>query len=88
MGAVEEGGKVATSIVDAFKSQPMTLALMLMNLGLLVILWWTAEKQAALRSHDIEIMSQQQHQAIELLSRCVVPKSQTLILPLKPMAFK
>ena len=88
MGAVEEGGKVATGIVDTFKSQPLTLALVLMNLGLLALLYWTAEKQATLRSHDVEIMSEQQRQALELLSRCVVPKPQTLILPLKPLAFK
>jgi len=88
MGAVEEGGKVATGIIETFKSQPMMLALVLINLALLALLYWTAEKQSSLRSHDVEIMSEQQHKALELLSRCVVPKPQSLIFPIKPLAFK
>jgi len=90
MGAVEEGGKAVTGIIETFKSQPMVLALVLMNLGLLALLYWTAEKQAALRSHDVEIMGEQQKMALDLLSRCVVPKAQSLYfsLPLKPLPFK
>jgi len=88
MGAVEEGGKVASSIVDTFKSQPIILALVLIVLGLLALLYWTAEKQASLRSHDIEIMTAEHKQSLELISRCIVPKPQALTFPIKPMAFK
>jgi hypothetical protein len=40
MGAVEEGGKVATSLIETMRHQPLVLAMMLMNIGLLLFLAW------------------------------------------------
>jgi hypothetical protein len=40
MGALEEGGKAIGGVVDAMRSQPLAIALVLMNLGLLVYLYY------------------------------------------------
>lgn len=39
-GMVEEGTKVATSLIETMRHQPLVLAMMLMNIGLLVFLGW------------------------------------------------
>lgn len=38
MSATEEGGKVAVSIIDALKTQPMALALIVINFGFLIMI--------------------------------------------------
>jgi hypothetical protein len=40
MGALEEGGKAIANVTDAMRSQPLAIALVLMNLGLLVYLYY------------------------------------------------
>jgi hypothetical protein len=42
MGALEEGGKVATSIAESLKSQPLALALVIINLMFLAGGMYTA----------------------------------------------
>lgn len=39
-GALEEGGKAFGSLVDVMRTQPLVLAMMLMNVGLLIFLAW------------------------------------------------
>lgn len=39
-GALEEGAKVAGGVVEAMRHQPLVLAMMLMNIGLLLFLGW------------------------------------------------
>ena len=40
MSIVGEGGKAIGNIVDAMRTQPLVLAMMLMNVGLLLFLGW------------------------------------------------
>jgi hypothetical protein len=40
MSAIEEGGKAIGGVVDAMRSQPLAIALVLMNLGLLTYLYY------------------------------------------------
>jgi hypothetical protein len=40
MGAIEEGGKVASGIVDALKHQPLVLALIVINVMFLAATVW------------------------------------------------
>jgi len=42
MGITEEGGKVATGTVEALKSQPLALALVVVNVMFLIGGMWTA----------------------------------------------
>jgi hypothetical protein len=47
MGALEEGGKAVGNVVDAMRSQPLAIALVLMNLGLLVYLYYYTSRITA-----------------------------------------
>ena len=40
MGAIEEGGKVAGSVVEGLKSQPISLALIVMNVVFVAFVAW------------------------------------------------
>ena len=40
VGALEEGGKALGGVVDAMRSQPLAIALVIMNLGLLTYLYY------------------------------------------------
>jgi hypothetical protein len=48
-GAVEEGAKVATGIVDALKAQPAMLALILVNFGMLLFIFYGLHSAATFR---------------------------------------
>jgi hypothetical protein len=41
MGALEESGKVASGVVDGLKSQPLALALIVLNVLWLLVVFWT-----------------------------------------------
>jgi|SRR5215510_5077662 len=47
MGAVEEGGKVAASAIESLKSQPLALALIIVNALFLAFMVWL--------SHEISV---------------------------------
>jgi hypothetical protein len=73
MSLPEQGAKVATSVVDAMKSQPLMLAVIVLNVVIigLVYLAITANRQ---QQHIImEKLVEQNSKAQELLARCVVP---------------
>ena len=74
-GPVEEVGKVTNTFMEIMRAQPLSLALVIMNIGLLVVFWLiltTVAENNKLREH--ELFEQQKHTS-ELLSRCVVPKA-------------
>jgi len=50
MGAVEEGGKVATSVVESMKGQPLALAVIVVNVLFLVGGLWFLHEIATLTS--------------------------------------
>ena len=50
MGPVEEGGKVATSVIESMKSQPLALAVIVVNVLFLVAGLWFLHEIAALTS--------------------------------------
>ncbi|MBO4228378.1 hypothetical protein [Bradyrhizobium neotropicale] len=65
MGALEEGGKVATGTVEALKKNPIALALVVINLTfLLAFAFMLREISQAVERKD-ELLS-------ELAKRCVV----------------
>jgi hypothetical protein len=74
-GAIEEGAATARSFMDIMKEQPLSLALVVMNVALIVLIWWITNKQTDLRSHDLELYFQNQKETAAILARCVVPKS-------------
>lgn len=60
------GGKAAVGIVDSLKSQPLSLALVIMNIALLA-LFYVIVKSAEARQH---VLSEQQAKFVELLAKC------------------
>jgi hypothetical protein len=73
-GPVEEAGKVASGFMDAMKSQPVMLGLVVMNLAMVAMLWYTLRFAADARKTEFEMIFMQQREVQQLLSSCIVPK--------------
>ncbi len=74
MGAIEEGGKAANSFMEAMKSEPLSLALVIMNVCLLVTLWSIYNSAEEYRNKQMEMIFASQKNMQELLAKCVVPE--------------
>ena len=57
-GPVEEGAKVATSVVEGLKSQPLSLALIVLNLVFIGFVGWLASEFNARTTHQYEVKDQ------------------------------
>ena len=53
---IEQLGKAADSFIDAMKSQPLALALAVMNVALLVVFWYILSVVAEQRKREVEMM--------------------------------
>src|SRR4051794_10574470 len=73
MGVTEEGGKVVTSFMDSLKSQPLSLALVVMNLALLGFFYTILTAVAAQRDKEVGLLYADHKEVRELLAHCVVP---------------
>lgn len=78
MGAVESGEKVASGFIDALKAQPLSLALVVMNLCLLLFFYILLTAVAAQREKEIGLLYADKKEVREMLSKCVVPQRQSL----------
>jgi hypothetical protein len=74
MGALEEGSKVILSWTDALKKEPLSLALVLMNLALLFFFWMILNAVAAQREREVNLLYEDKKEVRELISRCIVPE--------------
>jgi hypothetical protein len=63
--------QVAGGIVEALKGQPLTLALVLMNLGLLGYLYYEGAQAHAERKTEMELLYDNRRSMADLLYRCV-----------------
>jgi hypothetical protein len=73
MGAVEEGAKLAGGFMDALKREPLSLALVFMNLALLGFFWLILNAVAAQREREVNLMYEDKKEVRELIAKCVVP---------------
>ena len=78
MGPLDEAGKAASGFMDAMKSQPLALALVVMNVALLA-LFYTIIRSAEAR--QVRIVEQQK-QLVELLAKCMVLPQREGLVPL------
>lgn len=70
---MQELAGAARSAIDALKDQPLSLALVIMNLALLLVFWFILSAiDQHNRERETQIFEQQKHVA-ELLAKCVVP---------------
>jgi hypothetical protein len=83
MGAIEEGGKLAGGFMDALKREPLSLALVVMNLCLLAFFYVLLTTIAGQREREIALLYADKKEVRELLAKCVVPdRTRNLGLPL------
>jgi uncharacterized protein HemX len=54
--AIQEGGKAIGGIIDALKTQPLSLALVVMNLALLALFYYAISVSVETRKHEFELM--------------------------------
>jgi hypothetical protein len=57
-GAVEEGAKVAGNVVEGLKSQPLSLALIVVNLVFVLFMGWLAHEWNIRTTHQYEVKDQ------------------------------
>jgi hypothetical protein len=81
MGVTEEAGKVTESFIDALKKEPLSLALVLMNLALLMFFWVLLSTVAAQREREVNLLYADHKEVRDLLAKCVVPSRSSLFLP-------
>lgn len=73
MGAIEEGGKAASGIIDALKSQPSTLAMIVISFALLGYTFYEGSRFHQSREVMMKIFLEQQREVQQLLAKCIVP---------------
>ena len=57
-GAVEEGAKVATTVVEGLRAQPLSLALIVVNLVFVGFVAWIANEFNQRMTHQYEVKDQ------------------------------
>jgi hypothetical protein len=72
-GPVEEAGKVAGGFMEAMKSQPVMLGLVVMNLAMVAMLWYALRFAAEARKTELGMIFTQQREVQQLLAGCLVP---------------
>jgi len=77
-GIAEQGAKVATSFFDSMKSQPLALALVVMNLVLLLLFFYVVNLLSDRARERETALFEEQKEVRGLLSKCVVPQGQQL----------
>jgi len=73
-GVSEEAGQTARSVIEALKSNPATLALIVANTAMLIFIFYALAKGAEFRDTMIKQNFEYQREVSQLLARCVVPK--------------
>lgn len=71
MNGPGEVGRAATGFIDALKSQPLSLALVAMNLGLLGYLYYTGVVATEQRQRELELLYRNRTEVGQLLAACV-----------------
>lgn len=72
-GPAEEAGKAVGSFMDAMKSQPVMLGLVVMNLALVGMLYVVIRFAQTQRETEFKMIFAQQGQVQQLLSQCIIP---------------
>ena len=81
-GPVEAGVQITTGFMDALKREPLSLALVVMNLCLLLFFYVVLTTVAAQRKSEIELLYADKKDVRELLAKCVVPERRTSYSPI------
>jgi hypothetical protein len=71
--AMEEAGKVAHSLIDVFKQQPLALALIILSFALIGLLYFQSAAFTQQRRENVALFVQVQKDVQNLLSQCIIP---------------
>lgn len=87
-GPTEEVAKVATGFMSVMQREPLSLALVLMNIALLTYMFYETRTVHQGRLETVKILIEMQKEVQQLLSKCVVPtpKPTGALLPDVPAA--
>jgi hypothetical protein len=77
-GPVEEAGKVAGGVIEALKTQPLALALVIMNCALLGLFFYVTSTISKQREREVTMLYADHKEVRDLLARCVVPKESNI----------
>ena len=69
--------QIAGSVVEALKSQPLSLALVIMNIGLLGYLYYEGVQGHQARTRELELMYENQRAMQQLLYQCTPPPARS-----------
>jgi hypothetical protein len=72
-----EAGEAARSFVDALKDQPLSLALVVMNIALIGYLYYDGASNKKLRTDEMALLYRNQRETSQLLARCTLPQGTT-----------
>lgn len=72
-GALEETGKAVGGFMEAMKREPLSLALVVMNLAMLAFFYFLLTTVATQREREIGLLYADKKEVRELLAKCVVP---------------
>lgn len=73
-GAVEEGAKAAGTFLDIMRSQPLSLALVVMNLALIGFLYYEHANINNERKGELDLLYQNRQEVALLLAQCHWPE--------------
>ena len=69
MGPVEEGSKTVNTVVESLKTQPLALALVVMNIALLALFYYIASRVSETHRREMEAIYLEHKEASEALLR-------------------
>jgi len=72
-GPTEEAGKVAGGVVEALKSQPALLMILIFNFLIFGAIFWAVRDQRHYQHEIMTALIAQQAKDADLLSKCIVP---------------
>jgi hypothetical protein len=72
-GVIEEVGKVATGVIDSLRTQPATIALIVISFGMMGYIYYEGASYNASRTEIFKKVLDQQSEVNRLLSQCIVP---------------
>jgi hypothetical protein len=73
MSPVEQSAKVAIGFMDAMKSQPLSLALVVMNFALIGFIYIQSAQFTDQRKENVALFVKVQGEVQQLLAKCVIP---------------
>ena len=73
MSPIQATGQAARGFMDALKSEPIVLALCVMNFALIGFVYFQSKQFNTQREDNVKLFVQMQGEVQKLLSQCIVP---------------